>query len=244
MPHEILNLQQAADYLHMDLRQLRRLAERDKIPARRSGDDWLFRKSDVDHWVEAQLHELDGARLAEIERGVRRHHGHELDERGLLVTPLIPEGAVAAPLVCKTRSSVLRGLVDLAEQCHLVYARDELLAEIQQREQMCSTAIAPGTALPHPRHPVPWDIAESFVAIGRTDRGVPFGAPDGSLTRLFFLICCKDDRTHLHVLARLGRVLADTEALSEMMTADGPDALRRAFVEAEARAAAGESEPL
>lgn len=244
MPHEVLNLQQTAAYLHMDLRQLRRLAERDKIPARRSGEEYLFRKSDVDHWVEQQMHEMPGQRLAEIERGVHRHHGHDVNESELLVTPMIPDDGLAVPLLCKTRTSVVRGLVDLAEGCGLVYAREELIAQIEQREQLCSTAVAPGTALPHPRHPTPYDIAESFVVAGKTDSGVPFGAPDGSLTRLFFLICCKDERTHLHVLARLGRVLSDTEALSEIMMAESPDELLEAFAEAEHRAVIGEVDRL
>ena len=31
--------------------------------------------------------------------------------------------------------------------------------------------------------------------------------PDGGLTDIFFLVCCRDDRTHLKVLARLSRLL-------------------------------------
>ena len=35
----------------------------------------------------------------------------------------------------------------------------------------------------------------------------PFGAPHGGLTDLFFLVLCKDSKSHLQVLARLGRML-------------------------------------
>jgi PTS system nitrogen regulatory IIA component len=45
------------------------------------------------------------------------------------------------------------------------------------------------------------------LAYGRTLSGIPFGAPQGELTDLFFLICCRDDRTHLRVLARLTRLI-------------------------------------
>ena len=35
----------------------------------------------------------------------------------------------------------------------------------------------------------------------------------------FFLICCKDDRTHLHVLARLAQMLHEPAAVAEMLAA-------------------------
>ncbi|RPI63340.1 MAG: PTS fructose transporter subunit IIABC, partial [Planctomycetaceae bacterium] len=65
-----------------------------------------------------------------------------------------------------------------------------------------------------------YDIAASFVVVGLTASGVPYGAIDGSLTRLFFLICCKDDRTHLHVLARIGRMLQDQQAIDSLLSAE------------------------
>ena len=84
---------------------------------------------------------------------------------------------------------------------------------------MQSTALTRDVALPHPRHHTPCDIAESFIMVGRSGRGLPFGAPDGSLTRLFFLVCCKDDRTHLHVLARLGQMLHHRDTIDSLLDA-------------------------
>ena len=45
------------------------------------------------------------------------------------------------------------------------------------------------------------------MAYGRTLSGIPFGAPGGVLSDVFFLVLCRDSRTHLAVLARLGRLL-------------------------------------
>ncbi|MBS3822026.1 MAG: PTS sugar transporter subunit IIA, partial [Phycisphaerae bacterium] len=52
-----------------------------------------------------------------------------------------------------------------------------------------------------------------------------FGAEDGKLTRLFFFLACKDDRTHLHVLARLVRMLDDRGTLEALMAAESPEQL-------------------
>jgi PTS system nitrogen regulatory IIA component len=223
MPHEQMDDRQVAAYLHMDQREVHKLASRGKIPCRRVGGRFIFTKSEIDHWVFERMGEMEHDELARIERGVSLHHG--FDHERLIVNELIPTDGLAVPLGARTRESVLRGLVDLAEMNEMVYVRDELLDEIRHREELCSTAIAPAVALPHPRHPLPYDIAESFIVVGLTPSGIPFGAEDGGLTRLFFLICCKDDRTHLHVLARLARMLSDDAVLKTLLHAETPDEL-------------------
>ena len=50
---------------------------------------------------------------------------------------------------------------------------------------------------------MPNALGESVIAYGRTTTGIPFGGERGALTDIFFLVLCRDDRTHLQVLARL-----------------------------------------
>jgi len=205
MPHEALNVQQVARYLNLPERDVLRLAARGRLPARRVNGGFEFRKGQIDQWVEQHMPELSRDRLADIERGVSAHHG--LDAHSAIVTPLLPPDGIQVPLGGRTRDGVLRALGDAADRAGLVYDRTELLEELRRRERLGSTAIFPGVAFPHPTHPLPYHIAESFVIAGLTPGGVPFGCRSGGLTRLFFLICCKDERTHLHVLARLARML-------------------------------------
>jgi len=223
MPREQMTSQQVAAYLRMDLREVEKLAARGHIPCRKVGGAFVFLKGEVDHWVEQQMPELGPDRLTKIEKGVSAHHGFDHRE---LVCPLIPEKGLAVPLEARTRESVIRSLVDLADEAGLVCVREELLEGIRRREDLCSTSILPGVAIPHPRHPVPYDIAASFVVVGLTPNGIPFGAEDGSLTRLFFLICCKDERTHLHVLARLALMLHDQATVDALLAAASPEELR------------------
>ncbi|MDP6636558.1 MAG: PTS sugar transporter subunit IIA [Phycisphaerae bacterium] len=227
MPHEQMNAAQVATYLAMDLREVIKLASRGQIPCRKLGGDkspsdrFRFIKSEVDHWIETQMHTLNRQRLASIAKSVSDHHG--LDSEGMLLCSSIPDGGVDVPMHARTREATIRELVDVADRAGMVYLKAELLEEIREREDVCSTALIPGVALPHPRHPVEYDIVESFVVVGLTHSGIPFGAPDGSLTRLFFLVCCKDERTHLHLLARLAQMLHTPGVLDELMAAEAPD---------------------
>lgn len=230
MPDEPMNIPQVARYLGMAVQDVTRLAARGQMPGKKIRGEFRFRKGDIDHWVETQLPELTHERLVEIEQGVSAHHG--MEPTAELLGLLIPAGGVVAPLPARTAPAVIRALAEAADNAGLVYDRKLLIEEIAGREELCSTAIGPGFALPHPRHPMPWDIAASFVIVGRSDGGIPFGAEDGSLTRLFFLICCKDERTHLHVLARISRVL-DEHTLTAILEAPDADGIRGVLVNRE-----------
>ncbi len=232
MPNEQMDEQQVAVYLSMDAREIIKRASRGQIPCRKTGDQkFIFRRADLDRWVWEQMHNFNRHELAGIERGVSEHHG--VDSEAPIVCPLIPDAGIAVPLAAKTRAAALRALVDQAEAAELVYNRDDLLNELQGREQLCSTALLPGIAFPHPRHPLPYDIAASFIIVGQSPVGVPFGAEDGSLTKLFFLVCVKDERTHLHVLARLVRMLDDHGVAETLLACETAEALAEALAHRE-----------
>ncbi len=231
MPREQMSEKQVAAYLNMDLREVQKLSARGQIPCRKIGGRFVYTKLEVDHWAFSRLGQMDRKELAGIEKGVSLHHGYDPHE--LSVESLIPDGGIAVPLDARTGGAVLRKLVDLGERLGVIYVPEELHEEIRKREELCSTAMVPGVALPHPRHPLPYDIADSFVLVGRTFKGVPYGAEDGTLTQLFFMICCKDERTHLHVLARLARILTESRQVESLLGAEDADALREALAQAE-----------
>jgi PTS system nitrogen regulatory IIA component len=226
-----MNIKQLAAYLSMDARELHKLASRQKLPCRKTGGDFIFTKGEVDSWIWQKMHDFDSSEIRGIELGVSKHHGFDTDKP--VICPLVHENAIALPLAARTRDAALRGLVDVADSAGLVYDREHLLGELKGREQLCSTAIIPGVAFPHPRHPLPHDIAESFVIPGLTPAGVPFGAEDGSLSRLFFFICCKDERTHLHVLARIVRMLDAVGFVDSLLECQSPRELKETLAHRE-----------
>jgi PTS system nitrogen regulatory IIA component len=114
---------------------------------------------------------------------------------------------------------VLKELVSAAEQSWQVYDPAAILEAVKVREEMGSTALETGVAIPHPRRRLPSALGESLIAFGRTLSPIPFGAARGGLTDLFFLVCCRDDRTHVQVLARLARLMLRPDFLVELRAA-------------------------
>jgi PTS system nitrogen regulatory IIA component len=210
---ETLDINQLAAYLSRDAREVGKLANRGVLPGRKVGGEWRFARAEINHWLESRLHEYSEAELEALE-SAHAAPLHEQDSGSTragdepLLANLLSEERVAVPLPASTRSSVLRELVKVAESSWFVYDPDVIHSAIVEREEMGSTALASGVAIPHPHRPLgPGVIGESFVVFARTSRGIPFNGPRATLTDLFFLVCCTEDRTHLRVLARLARLM-------------------------------------
>ena len=62
----------------------------------------------------------------------------------------------------KTKASVLRGLVALAETTGHLNDPKALLTSLEAREELCSTAMPGQFALPHPRSHEPYLFETSF----------------------------------------------------------------------------------
>ncbi len=218
-----MDLDQLAVYLHRDVREVTKLATRGYLPGKKVGGAWRFASSDINHWIETQMHAFTEQELAALER---RGGGVSVATEPL-VSSLLSDGTMAVPMHASTRASVLKELVGLAEQSWQIYDGDALHVAIKHREEMGSTALPSGVAIPHPHRPLSAKAqGEAIVAFARTGRGIPFGAPDGGLTDLFFLVSCRDATTHLRVLARLSRMMLRPDFLDELRaTETAQDAL-------------------
>jgi mannitol/fructose-specific phosphotransferase system IIA component (Ntr-type) len=73
----------------------------------------------------------------------------------------------------------------------------------------------------------------SFITLGRTVQEIPFGSPDRQGTDLFFLICCQDDRIHLHTLARICLLAHRSDVLPRLRQAVDAQSMFDCLVAAE-----------
>jgi len=127
---------------------------------------------------------------------------------------------VQVPLDARTKRSVFEALLEVAGRTWHVWEPATVLQAVLEREEVYSTAFANGAAIPHPRNALPQALGESVIAYGRTLSGLPCGAPQRALTDIFFLVLCRDSRTHLRVLARLGRLLQQPGFLDALRAAE------------------------
>jgi PTS system nitrogen regulatory IIA component len=210
-----MGLEELATYLHRDVREVSKMASRGHLPGQKVGGEWRFLTVEINRWLEGQLSSFTDQQLTAVEAGPDRN-----PEYDPLLAEYLSEASVAVPLPAATRASVLRELVSLAERSWQVYDPNALLEAIRQREEMGSTALPSGIAIPHPHRPLPSLLGEPVIAYGRTVSGIPFGAERGGLSDIFFLVACPNDRTHLQILARLSRLLLRPGFTDELRAAE------------------------
>ncbi|MFI5315170.1 MAG: PTS sugar transporter subunit IIA, partial [Myxococcota bacterium] len=97
-------------------------------------------------------------------------------------------------------------VLDLPERVDREFLYEVLLA----RENLGSTAVGDGIAIPHVRNPVLLHVRPA-VALCFLEQPISFGALDGKPVEILFVIVTPTSRTHLRLLSRLSAALHDRE---------------------------------
>jgi PTS system nitrogen regulatory IIA component len=232
MPYQLLNLEEVARYLHLTSADVERRVKKREIPFEKRGARVVFRKRDIDAWASQRILGLPERRLVEYHRKTTRGTREFLRHEAIL-PEMLGRGAVNSAMTSKTKGSVLRDLVALAEKTGQLTDSKALLESLETREELCPTALPGGLAIPHPRFHQPYLFESSFIVVGRPIQEIHFGSPDGKPADLFFLLCCQDDRIHLHTLSRICLMALKTQMLSQLRAAPDAAAMRDCIIAAE-----------
>ena len=213
-------LDELAKFLKRQPKELKKLAENDRIHGRKSQGEWVFALADVVQWMERELTVIDDNDKIDMENAVASVA--EENENVEFCDLLFPN-AITLDFPARTRSSVLSEITTLAERAGLVWDANKMTRALAEREEMESTALESGIAILHPRRPTPSLISQDFLAVAIARSGVPFGGPRGALSDLFFLLCCSTDVCYLRSLSRLSRVLNAPGVLEQFRKAENVD---------------------
>ena len=232
MSNTNLNLQQLSCYLHLSDAKIRKLVDKGSIPSRRVNGALVFSQEEVNRWWEQRIGESDEEELVQVEAALTKSSSPETKEEEFCLSSLIPEGAIASPLIARTRDSAIRSMVQLAGSTGLLWDTDAMAEAVKAREELHTTALDNGVAFLHPRRPMPSILGDTFLSLGIVPSGVPFGGATG-LTDVFFLICSMDDRVHLRILARLSRMVTHPDFLRRLRDAANESEVRELFMDVE-----------
>ena len=209
---EDLDVPKLAEYLHLTPEQVKKMAVRGRLPGRRVGGQWRFSEAEIHHWLEEQIGVSDADELVKVQKVLDRGQGRQTDNP---IRNLCSVETIAIPLNARTRTSVIRSMCDLAAISGLMWDAPAMAEAVKAREKMHPTALDCGVALLHPRRPQTSILSDSVLALAVCPSPLPF-SDTGHLTDIFFLICSYDDASHLRILAKLSRMVADGELLDNL----------------------------
>jgi nitrogen PTS system EIIA component len=219
MPYSRLKLDEAAEYLHVDVYTLEQLVKKREVPFSVIAGQMVFLKNELNKWISQRLLKMEKEHLHKF-----HHRATELrpkiDHHRTFLSDLITVECIAPELHARTYASLFKELANVAMQTGLLADDKELARLLKEREEIGTTALEKGIAMPHPSIHPPYLFVDSFVIIARLPSGIPFGAQDHHDTDLFFMPCAHDDRQHVYMLARLALMLNNTGLPDELRAAD------------------------
>lgn len=201
-----LSVKDAAQLLSVSQKSIYRWIKQDIIPVYKISGSYRFSRDELLDWATSRR------------KGVLTKLPCD-PEPTILPLPNLVEalesGGVFYRIEGRTREEVLAAAV-----AHLRLSDDVdrgyLLEVLRAREELSSTAIGNGIAIPRPRNPVLLNAQRPKVTLCFLDQAVDFYALDGQLVKVLLLIIAPDLRSQLHLLSRLGFVLRDPEFLQAL----------------------------
>ena len=152
------------------------------------------------------------------------------------LSELLSPARIKLDLKSNDRESVLEELVScIPELADRPEACQTLLRALHEREQVHSTGIGDGIALPHSRNALVGLVERAVVVFGRHPNGIDYGAPDAIPARLFFLVVAPTVTQHLAILARLIRLLRDPKLRQALIAATDSEKIIGLIGKAEAK---------
>lgn len=142
--------------------------------------------------------------------------------------------AIKVELAAFDKDGAIQELVDSLVQTGVVSEDDKegIIGAIMKREELGSTGIGRGIAVPHTKHP---SVDKLVGTVGVSTEGVDFNSLDGEKVSLFFLLISPPDRPgdHLRALENISRQLRNDTFCRFLKQANSADDVKQLLDEAD-----------
>ncbi len=202
MEDDILTIEEVAKYLRVSERTVYDWAQKGDIPAGKIGTVWRFKKSEIEKWVNDRL-----------SSSLRTENNQVIQIKNILS----PERIVF--LNHETKHDSLVELAEVLATAPQIKDAGELKQQILKREELMSTAIGRGMAIPHVRLSSVTDLVMA-VGISKCDI-IDFQPIDDVPVKLLFMLAAAHNQHsyYLQTISFLSVKLKDSELMNSLLNA-------------------------
>ncbi len=143
----------------------------------------------------------------------------------MLLSDIITKDNIIMELKATTRDGVIKEMVKHLHTIGLVNDVDDLIKKVIERENIESTGIGEGIALPHARG----DVKKLSVILGISKIGIDFNSIDNKPVNLVFLVTAPSDikKEYLQAIAKIAKMLNTKNYKEQILNAKNPDEIMR-----------------
>ena len=180
MTDDILTIEEVAKYLRVSDRTVYDWAQKGEIPDGKIGTVWRFKKSEVENWVNARL----------------SSSSLKSDDSEILVKNILSPERIVFINHSSKRDAIVQ-LSNVLATAPQIKNASELTAEILKREELMSTAIGKGIAIPHVRLS---SVTDLVMAVGVCRKPITdYQTIDDQSVDLLFMIAAAYNQHSLYL---------------------------------------------
>jgi len=203
---EILTIKDVAEHLQVSERTVSDWAQKGEIPCGKLGNSWRFKRVEVERWLDRKLlgSKSEPETIAiSIDKVLTKERVHFLE--------------------ASVKKDVLNLMIDCMAQAIDSVDRDELANEIFQREELMSTGIGLGVAIPHVRLPA---LNKTIMSAALLRNGIDdYDSIDGQPVQLVFMIAAGHHQhsEYLRLLSSLANLVKKETVRQQLIDSISPE---------------------
>jgi nitrogen PTS system EIIA component len=186
-----LKIKDIVELLQVPEKMIRQWIKENRIPHYVIHHQVRFNRTEINEWILNDKPELASQLL-----------GLSILKRPTRFTDLLRAGGIYYDLPGRTPKEILPAAIEMIRIPEGLSKKD-ILAALIDREELMTTAIGRGIAIPHPRNPIITKVEDARVSICFLREQADFGALDGRPVHTLFLLLTDNPRRHLEVLSKI-----------------------------------------
>lgn len=148
------------------------------------------------------------------------------------VSDILNDKVVLAELKSVKKEDVINEMINLFNDDPRVTDIEKVRDAVMEREQIMSTGVGKGFAIPHGKTSAVTGIIGAFA---KTSKEINYGSLDGKPVNLIFLLVGKDNlvSTHIKLLSRISRLMNKDDFRERLKNAESKEEIIQIFTEEE-----------
>ncbi len=209
-----LTIKEVAKCLQLPLSTVERWIRQGRIPIQKSGNNLIFNDSAIEKW--AEVHNLP---FTKPQKDKAPQEGSRLEN----LLPVMKRGGVLHNVKGSDVPAVLQYAVNKMPALS-ASVKIRLYERLLERENLTSTGIGKGVALPHPHDPLADIIEKPLIVTCFLEKPIDFAAIDDKPVFVMFILLSPTIKLHLHLLSRLSFCVRDNSFVEFLKTSSDSDA--------------------
>ena len=138
------------------------------------------------------------------------------------ISDLLKKEIMIMELAADNKIDAINEMIAKLKEKKMISDEELFREEIMNREELSSTGLGDGIAMPHAKTKA---VNTPCVLFARSEKGIDYDSLDGQPARLFFMIAAEDgaNNTHIETLANLSKLLLKANFIEKLRKAKNPD---------------------